>query len=322
MKSSTCRRRTDPRRTRPVAALALLLLLTALAGTVRAQSMEVRVLAEYREGLSYPSDLATDARAMAYVVDGLNRRVVVLDMDGKRVREILNEGFVRPIGADIFEERLYVSDPGAAAIFVMSLEGRPIERIDLPSNCDPVDVLALDDKLVISDNDNHRLLFVNYDGSLLRAVGRGSEEIRPMRRMTGMTLPEGRAGDRVQEFKYPGILARHLNSFMVIDVLNGRIQAYTSKGNFDRMIGAFGADGKFLFRPKGACACWDGRGTLVTDSYTGLISTFDEYAQSQGQLRLNGEPWRLEGPTAISCCGDSWWVVDCRGSRILRFDIP
>lgn len=326
MKSSTCLRRTDRRAggavRRAATGLAVLLLFAGFAPPAAGQSRAVRVLAQYAEGLEFPTDLATDGQAMAYVVDGLNRRVVVVDMNGRLVREIRHDGFVRPLGADIHEKQLWVSDPGAGALFAFDLEGRPEERIDLPSNCDPVDVLALDDKLVVSDNDNHRLLFVNYDGSLLKAIGRGAEEIRPMRTMRGMSLPEGRAGDRVQEFKYPGILARHLNSFMVIDVLNGRIQAFTQLGNFDRMIGAFGADGKSLFRPKGACACYGGRGTLVTDSYTGLISAFDEYAENQGFLTLDGAPWRLEGPTAISCCGDSWWVVDCRGSRILRFDIP
>jgi len=321
MRSSTCPRPTDRRGARRLPALAALLLLALLAGAARAQSTAVRILAEYSEGLSYPTDLATDSRALAYLVDGLNRRIVVVDLAGRLVREIRHDGFVRPLGIDVFGDRVYVSDAGAVALFVLTLEGRFVERIDLPVGCDPVDVLALDDKLVVSDNDNHRLLIVSYDGSLLKAVGRGAEAIRPLRSMGGMELPEGRAGDRVEEFKYPGIIARHQTSFMVIDVLNGRIQAFTALGNFDRMIGSFGADGQHLFRPKGACSCWDGRGTLITDSYTGLVYAYDEYAESQGALTLDGQPWRLEGPTAISCCGDSWWIVDCRGSRIVRFEI-
>jgi hypothetical protein len=321
MKSSICLRPTD--RSGPRLWPFLLALLALLpAGTAAAQSTAVRILAEYRGDLQYPTDVATDSRAWAYVVDGINQRLVVLDVQGALIREIRSEAFARPLGADISGDRLYVSDTGAKAIFIMDLEGRLLERIDLPLNSDPVDVLALDDKLVVSDNDNHRLLLVSYDGSLLRVVGRDAQEILPLRSMRGMELPPGRAGERVQEFKYPGILARHRNAFMVIDVLNARIQAYTTLGNFDRMIGSFGADGRHLFRPKGACACWDGRGTLVTDSYSGLIHAYDEFAEYRGDLTLDGEPWRLEGPTAIQCCGDSWWVVDCRGSRIVRFEIP
>ncbi|MDP2360800.1 MAG: hypothetical protein Q8O14_08610 [bacterium] len=287
-----------------------------------AAAVEVRVLQNLSAGTTYPTDLAADARANAYVVDGLNKRVVVLSPQGQVLREITHEAFVNPVGNDVWQDRLYVSDPEAGAIFIMTLDGRLLQTIEMPGNCDPVDVLALEDKLVVSDNDNHRLLFISYDGALLKAIGRGAEQVRPMRRMAGMTLPDGRPGDRVEEFKFPGILSRHQNGFMVIDVLGGRIQAYTRLGNFDRMVGSFGTDGDRLYRPKGACACWNGKGLLITDSYMGMVHAYDEFAQSQGLLTLKGQPWRLEGPTAIVCCGESWWIVDSKASRILRFDIP
>jgi hypothetical protein len=302
-----------------VGALVLLLVLLS-AGS--GQAAEVRILQDVAAGTTFPTDLATDAKSNAFVVDGLNKRLVVISPQGQLIREIRNPGFVNPIGNDIWQDRLYVSDPEAGAIFVMTLDGKALQTIQLPGNCDPVDVLALEDKLVVSDNDNHRLLLISYDGALLQVIGRGGSEIRPMRRMAGMTLPDGRPGERVEEFKFPGIIARHLNGFMVIDVLGGRIQAYTRLGNFDRMVGNFGTDGESLYRPKGACACWNGKGLLITDSYLGMVHTYDEYAQSQGMLTLKGKPWRLEGPTAIVCCGASWWVVDSRASRIIRFDIP
>ncbi len=291
------------------------------ASAVDAQGTEARILAEYSDGLSYPTDLAVDAQSLAYVVDGLNRRIVVLSQDAQMLREIRHDGFRNPVGVDAWLDRLYVSDPEAGALFIFTLKGEFVERMDLPQGCDPVDVLALDDKIVVSDNDNHRLLFLSYDGSLLSAVGRDADKINPMRSMKGMTLPVGRAGDQVKEFKFPGILSRHLNSFMVIDVLNGRVQAFTRLGNFDRMIGHFGTNSVDLFRPKGACSCFNGRGTLITDSYAGQIHAYDEYAESWGLLQLDGKTWNLEGPTAISCCGDSWWVVDCRASRVVRFDV-
>ncbi len=315
MKSSSC--------LRPIKPLAWLGLLLALSLVPRAAwAVEVRILQDVKAGTTFPTDLATDAKSNAYVVDGLNRRVVVISPQGQLLREITNPGFVNPLGNDIWKDRLYVSDPEAGSIFVMGLEGKLLQTIQLPGNCDPVDVLALEDKLVVSDNDNHRLLFVSYDGALLQVIGRGGGEIKPMRRMAGMTLPDGRPGERVEEFKFPGILARHQNGFMVIDVLGGRIQAYTRLGNFDRMVGSFGTDGERLYRPKGACACWNGKGLLITDSYLGMVHAYDEYAQSQGMLMLKGKPWRLEGPTAIACCGSSWWVVDSKASRIVRFDIP
>ncbi len=293
-----------------------------LSSAQAAEPVNARVLASYGEGLSYPTDLAVDSRAWAFVADGLNRRIVVLDMQARLRDTITLPEFVNPVGVDIMDDRLWVSDPDAHAIFELTLDGRLVNQIELPAICDPVDVLAFKDKLVVSDNDNHRMLFVSHDGGLIKAVGRDANKIRPMASMKNMELPEGSAGDRVEEFKYPGILARHLKSFMVIDVLNGRVQAITPLGNFDRMVGSFGADGDHLFRPKGACSCWNGRGTLVTDSFTGRIQAYDEYADSWGPVLVDGQPWTLEGPTAISCCGDSWWVVDCRGSRVHRFEIP
>lgn len=316
MKSSTSRRPIDPRGLLVLVALAFWL----TAGM--AWAADVRILQDVAAGTKFPTDLATDSKANAYVVDGLNKRIVVISPQGQLIREIRHPGFVNPVGNDIWQDHLYVSDPEAGSIFVTTLDGKPQQTIQLPGNCDPVDVLALEDKLVVSDNDNHRLLLISYDGALLQVIGRGGEEIRPMRRMAGMTLPDGRPGERVEEFKFPGILARHLNGFMVIDVLGGRIQAYTKLGNFDRMVGSFGTDGERLYRPKGACACWNGKGLLITDSYLGMVHTYDEYAQSQGMLTWKGKPWRMEGPTAIACCGSSWWVVDSRASRIIRFDIP
>lgn len=313
MKSSSCRRLIDL----GLPALLLLLVLARLGAAA-----EVRILEDVAAGTSYPTDLAVDDKGNAFVVDGLNRRLVVISPQGALLREIRHDAFVNPVGNDIWKDRLYVSDPEAGSIFVTTLEGRPVQTIQLPTNCDPVDVLALEDKLVVSDNDNHRLLMISYDGALLKVIGRGADEIRPMRRMAGMSLPDGKPGDRVEEFKFPGILARHLGGFMVIDVLGGRIQAYTRLGNFDRMVGSFGTDGERLYRPKGACACWNGKGLLITDSYLGMIHAYDEFAQSQGQLTLKGKPWQLQGPTAIACCGNAWWVVDSRASRIIRFDIP
>jgi hypothetical protein len=315
MKSSSC-----PRPIKPQRWLGLLLVL--LLAPLAARAVEVRVLQDVQAGTTFPTDLATDAKSNAYVVDGLNKRLVVISPQGQLLREITNPAFVNPLGNDIWKDRLYVSDPEAGTIFVMGLDGRLIQTIQLPGNCDPVDVLALEDKLVVSDNDNHRLLFVSYDGALLQVIGRGGGEIKPMRRMAGMTLPDGRPGERVEEFKFPGIVSRHQNGFMVIDVLGGRIQAYTRLGNFDRMVGSFGTDGERLYRPKGACACWNGKGLLITDSYLGMVHAYDEYGQGQGMLTLKGKPWRLEGPTAIVCCGTSWWVVDSKASRIVRFDIP
>jgi hypothetical protein len=303
---------------RRISGLLLLAALPALA----ASSVEVRVLADVAAGTRLPTDLAVDGRGNAYVVDGLNRRVVVISPQGQLLREIRHDGFVNPVGNDVWQERLYVSDPEAGAIFILGLDGKALATVALPADCDPVDVLALDDKLVVSDNDNHRLLFITTDGALLQVIGRDAGEIRPLRRMAGMRLPAGKPGDRVEEFKFPGILARDRTGFLAVDVLNGRIQAYTRLGNFDRMVGSFGADGEHLYRPKGACACWNGRGLLITDSYLGMIHAYDEFAQSQGLLTLKGKPWRLEGPTAIACCGDAWWVVDSRASRIIRFEIP
>jgi hypothetical protein len=292
---------------------------TALA--VEAGGVDARVLAEFSQGLKYPTDLAVDENSRAYVVDGLNQRIVVLDPQANLLREIRHTGFKNPVGIDLFRDRLYVSDPEAGTLFVFSLEGDFVRSISLPIGCDPVDVLALDDKIVISDNDNHRLLFLSYKGGLLKAIGRDADKIQPMRSVKGVTLPAGRGGDRVAEFKYPGILTRGEKNFLVVDVLNGRVQAFSHLGNFDRMIGQFGTDGEALYRPKGACACFRGEGTLVSDSYSGQIHVYNEFAESQGFIQLNGKPWSLQGPTAVQCCGDSWWVVDCRDSRVVRFEV-
>ena len=282
------------------------------------QAREVTILAVAEAELRYPTDLALDADDEAWVVDGLNARVVEFDKRGRFRRELRHPAFQNLVGIDIAGGAVYLTDTGSASIHVLSPEGELRKSIALPAGCDPVDVLVLPDRLVVSDNDNHRLLLLSAEGGLQGVIGKGARglsdsEVRP--------LPAGQPGEAVAEFIYPGILSRHGSGFLAVDVLGGRVQAFTQLANFDRMVGNFGEAPDRLFRPQGACACWTGMGVLVTDGYTGLIHLYSEYSEHQGVLERGGRPWALRGPTAITGRNGAWWIVEGRTGRIIKVGI-
>lgn len=307
-------------RVRSYALPALLLLLAAPPGARAGEKPPMTVAEDriFEAGLNYPTDLCVEGRGRVWIVDGLNRRLVLLEGERGAVRSVACDSFARPLGLDVFQGRIYVADPPRHSIHVLDTGGRWLKEIALPAVCDPVDVLALEKQLVVSDNDNHRLLILTREGRLVRVIGKGAREYQAPVSMSAARLGAGETGDLVGEFTYPGLLTRTGEGFMVVDVLGARIQVFSASGRFDRLIGGFSTDGTGLFRPKGACAHQGRDGALVTDGYTGMVCVYDEYGDYAGRLEREGAVWRLEGPTAIDREAERFWVLDCRGSRAHR----
>ncbi|MCB1045948.1 MAG: NHL repeat-containing protein [Calditrichaeota bacterium] len=305
MNRSTCRW---------ITSLLLLLAVQLSASGLR----EIRITQSWSASMSYPTDLALDSQGRAWVVDGLNRRLLVFSAGLETPREIALPTVGKALGIDIADDRVWLTDTAGPRLLVLDLEGHLQREITLPPDCDPVDVLATPRGVVIADNDNQRLLMLDGQDRLVRTIGNGGGKAESLVPISEAHPPECRTGNRPAEFSFPGILARIEKDFMVVDVLGGRIQVFQPDGSLSHIYGMFGADGESLFRPKGVCGCRVDGGVWITDSYTGLIHGYDDYGKRQESLALDGAPWRLEGPTAISCCGEGIWVVDCRAGKLYR----
>jgi hypothetical protein len=299
----------------------LLIAVALLAFSLVAFAAEVRVITSYEGDLKFPTDLAADDAGNAYVVDGINKRVVVISKNGDLVREIKSKTFGSILGIDLSDNRIYLSDTENDCIHILSLNGVIQAQVKLPAIVDPVDVAYRDGKLLISDNDNHRLLQFNMDGDLVKVVGRGDRKISVPQKAGNINLSQGSPGELVNEFHYPGLISKTEKGYIVVDVLGARVKAYTGLLNYEKFVGSFGLNHDKLYRPKGAAICDKFDKILVSDSYSGQLKLFDYEKETAVVLQKNGEVWKLSGPTSIVCLGDSWWVVDCRASRIVRFEI-
>ncbi|MBI5206917.1 MAG: NHL repeat-containing protein, partial [Candidatus Firestonebacteria bacterium] len=122
---------------------------------------------------------------------------------------------------------------------------------------DPTYVLVIEDKIYITDNDNHRV--VVYDRNTLEFV-----------------LEWGKNGFREGEFRYPFMMATNgTNKLYVVDVINARVQAFTLRGEYMHTIGQFGIKEGTFFRPKGI-SLDNNKRIYITDLYTGVIQVFNE----------------------------------------------
>lgn len=137
------------------------------------------------EGLSFPAGIALDAEENLYVADVLKKSISVFGRDGKLIREIADDAFVRPVGIaiDRARRRLYLVDTGDRAspeqnVKILDLDGRRIGAIggapggDFGQFSYPT-MVAVDDKgnVYVSDTLNSRVQKFDADGRFLTSFG-------------------------------------------------------------------------------------------------------------------------------------------------------
>ncbi|MBE9503160.1 MAG: NHL repeat-containing protein, partial [Proteobacteria bacterium] len=212
-------------------------------------------------GLDQPSDIAIHKQGDAYVLDGLNGRVVVFDKGGKLLFSFGQTGSGKgelnlPMAIDLEGDTLYVADTGNSRIAVFDRRGNFIRNIDLEvekGEAEPVGIVVNDGNITWSDRKNHRVC---------RIKG-GKNDCR------------GGWGEDEGLFRYPFMMAADSDGYIhVVDVLNGRVQYFNSRGIYFGQLSRFGLLPGELFRPNGIDFDSEGR-LFVTDSYLGKVSIFD-----------------------------------------------
>ncbi|MFQ5646179.1 MAG: NHL repeat-containing protein [bacterium] len=230
-----------------------------------------------------PTDLAVNGKKQIYVLDGVNSRVVAFDYQGKYLFEFGSAGkedgqLNMPLGLDLDKKgNVYIADTRNHRLQIFGSQGKFIEKYDLPKfktslkEPDPTDVLVVtprdgDETLYIADNDNHRVLVLERENlKLVRTIGKhGFEE-------------QG-------SFRYPFKLASDSDySLYVVDVLNTRVQKFSSTGKYLRKIGRWGIKEGTFYRPKGV-AVDNEDNVYVSDSYMGVIQAFKPTGEYDGVL--------------------------------------
>lgn len=241
-----------------------------------------------------------------YVLDGVNARIAVFDSNGAPLFSFGQAGsdpgeFNSPLGlATDYQGRIYVADSGNHRIQIFDSRGNLLTYFSLKedrygSAADPTDLVydKENNRIIIVDNDNHRLLFYTPDGTFLRELGE--------------------VGFENGQFRYPYSVALDAKGkIYVVDVLNTQVQVFNPQGEFERIIGEWGIEKGQFFRPQGIALDAKGR-VYVTESYKkiGVIQVFSPDGTFEALLGSSPrEKLRFSVPTDI-CFDDRGRVFIC-----------
>ncbi len=261
--------------------------------------------------LEQPSDVAISDSGNAYVLDGVNNRVVVFDDNGKRMfvfdagdsgRGKLN----MPMGITIAAERIYVADSGNHRIVLFDLHGKFIKSLSLSAPLstrippEPVSLSVTDGVITWSDRRNHRVCLTDAS--------------------KGKTLQcWGKRGEGKSEFQFPFQLGVDRDGYLhVVDVLNGRVQVFNPQGRRFAQVARFGLDAGELYRPNGL-AFYRGDELLVSDVYRGTVSVYRHGRFVTLLKDKRGRTLHFGAPVALTVWRKRLYVVDALQNRIEVF---
>lgn len=291
-----------------IAAIAAILPATA-PGSAAAMCIPARQLFSVREAgkvaFRQPSDLVLAGERL-YVLDDLNRRVAVLDRQGRSLDTIALPG---PEGNSWLgigiggADQLFLASSGDGRIVVMDLKGKVVRAFptgDAGETSSPAGVLVSRGNCFVADNRAHRVRVFSLDGRQQASWG-------------GL-------GENTTQFRAPfRVVQDSLDRVLVTDALNSRILAFTPKGDPLAAFGEFGTTEGTLFRPAGLAVLEDDR-VLVSDTYFGSLQIFSAQGAYQGVLCDNGRPLALGSPTGLAARGRTVYVVEMGAGRVSAWE--
>ena len=280
---------------------AVLCLLLLFSINVNAALQADRV-ATFGGDLDQPSDVAISEKGFAYVLDGVNNRVIVFDKKAKRVFSFgLDAKLNLPMGIAIADEKVLVADTGNHRVAVFNLDGKLIKYLMLSGEkaAEPV-ALAINDGVVSwTDRRNHRVC---------------RHEIK-----TGEQLVcWGKRGEQGAEFQFPFQIKHDRDGYLqVVDVINARVQGFDQEGRRFGQTGRFGLAEGELYRPNGLAL--RERHLLVSDAYRGTISVFHDGDFDGYLMDKAAKPIKFAAPVAMSYWQNKLYVVDAIKNQVEVF---
>ena len=255
-------------------------------------------------GLDQPSDVAISKDGHAYVLDGVNNRVVVFDENATWSFSFgQSAGLNLPMGIAISEDKVYLADTGNHRISMFDLAGRLIKHLPLSGEkpAEPVALTISEGIISWSDRRNHRVCRID--------ASTGKE-----------LLCWGKRGELASEFLFPFQIKHDRDGYLqVVDVINARVQGFNQQGRRFGQAGRFGlADGE-LYRPNGLAL--RERHMLVSDAYRGTISVFYDGEFDGFLMDEKKNPIKFSAPVALSIEQDKLYVVDALENRVEVFQL-
>lgn len=269
-------------------------------GTLRS----AEIVHRYQSDMRLPTDITILDDGRICVADGVNARILVFDNNGES-KALQFPQMKRPLGlAADANGGLLISDTEAKSIFILDKYLELQVNIPLNKAIDPTDVLAVEELLWVVDNEGHRILIYDRKGNQKHALGK-----------------KGNVGPT---FSYPStISAGKDDQIFVCDVLNGRIQLFTTDLNYQGQIADWGITPGYLFRPKGVASQKNGR-IAVSDSFTGTLQLFQSQS-SAGSIVVDSDnnPLRFQNPIGLSWDKNGLlWVVESATGSIIGMQLP
>jgi len=199
------------------------------------------------------------------VLDTGNNRILETDPSGN-VIQILDAAdglpLAQPMAIATDGRRLYVANSLASQVLILDPSGRLEGSVKLeagPGEAAPRPIgiaVRPDGTVLLSDANNHRILFLDSAGHLLKTVGAGT-----------------RAGGR-DGFNVPAAIALDkAGNIYVTDTLNGRVVKLSPEGVYLQEFGRLGDTAGSLGRPKGVAVDESGR-VFVSDGLQAAIEVF------------------------------------------------
>jgi len=213
------------------------------------------------EELISPIGVSVDGNGEIYLSDSVLRGVFVFDSEGKYLREIsLPQGFVRPAGIALDEERLYVVDTHLHQVLVfLKKNGELIFRIGRNGAGKgefnyPTNIFVKNGLIYVTDSMNFRVQIFRTDGSFLSAFGK--------------------AGDGSGDFSKPkGIAVDSEGHIYVSDAHFDNVQIFDREGRLLLDFGNTGSSNGEMVLPAGVYIDERDR-VYVADSYNNRVEVF------------------------------------------------
>jgi predicted CXXCH cytochrome family protein len=267
--------------------------------------IQAEYLFDLEAGFTFPSALRISDQGRAYVLDGINDRVVIFDRNGKKLDEInapAGTPFNLPMDLQLYKNLLIIADSGNHRLLLFTPEGKFLKALTLSNTVEqqppePTGLAVIDGVIYWSDRANSRICATALQsGNQLRCWGE--------------------FGTRVGEFRYPFMLSTDRDNYLyAVDVLNGRIQVFNERGRSFGAIERFGVNDKSLLRPNGI-SLGDRELLMVSDSYNGKIHLFNGRSFAGLLLDQAGNIVDFEQPVGIARWQDRLYVVEMGRHRV------
>jgi DNA-binding beta-propeller fold protein YncE len=252
---------------------------------------------------------AVSTEGATFVLDTGNDRLLKIGRDGG-VAATIDSASTRgldlrqPLALSSDGQRLFIANSLASDVVVLDLSGavekvirlEPLAAGELTPR--PIGVAVTPDGgLAVSDAANHRVLLLDGEGKLVRAVG------------------AGRRADGDDGFNVPGALAVDAaGNIYVVDTLNGRVVKLSPDGQLLTQFGEPGKTAGTLSRPKGVAV--DGQGRVFVSD--GLLAAVEVFAPDGTYLGVIGrktvdDPAQgsiFGAPAGLWLTGDTLYVAD------------